>query len=217
MTFLTSTLLLPVEQALNAALDTDPASRHRLAALGTGQVLQVHCRERSGQPGGTDLFVRTGEDRLYLQGSHDGPVDACLSGSLPALWRLLTATDPRQALYDPDLVLTGSTGLAEGIQHLFRELDPDWEDHLAPVLGNVASHQLVNGLRTTGRSVRDSGSRLEAMVLDYLHEEADWLVGRGALEAFRDDVDALRLRIDRLQARVRELDKGTDRNNTATN
>lgn len=216
MPLLGSTLLAPVESLVNTALGADPASRHRLTRLGAGRILQVHSDGlKSGMARG-DLYIRTGDDRLYLQGSHNGPVDARLGGSARALAALLTASEPRQALYDPELTLTGDTGLAEGVQRLFRELDIDWEDRLAPLLGNVAAHQLGQWLRSAGRQTRETGGRLESILRDYLNEEADWVTGRAEFNAFREEVDALRLRLDRLQARARELTSRDARSNDAT-
>lgn len=205
MSLLSSTLLAPVESLVNAALAADPASRHRLARLGAGRILQIHSDGLKNGVASGDLFIRTGEDRLYLQGSHSGPVDARLAGSARALAALLTASEPRQALYDPELTMTGNTDLAEGIQRLFRDLDIDWEDRLAPLLGNVAAHQLGQWLRGARRQGRETGTRLESILKDYLNEEADWVTGRAEFNAFREDVDTLRLRLDRLQARAREL------------
>jgi ubiquinone biosynthesis protein UbiJ len=209
MSLLGSTLLAPVESLVNTALDADPATRHRLARLGAGRILQIHSDGLKNSVAAGDLYIRTGEDRLYLQGSHSGAVDARLSGSARALAALLTASEPRQALYDPELSLTGSTDLAEGVQRLFRDLDIDWEDRLAPLLGNVAAHQLGQWLRGARRQTRETGSRLETILRDYLNEEADWVTGRAEFNALRDDVDALRLRLDRLEARARELTAGT--------
>lgn len=217
MSLLGSTLLAPVESLVNAALEGDPASRHRLARLGEGRILQIHSDGLKNGMASGDLYIRTGDDRLYLQGSHEGAVDARLSGSARALAALLTASEPRLALHDPELTLTGSTELAEGIQRLFRDLDIDWEDRLAPVLGDIAAHQLGQWLRGARAQARETGQRLEMMVQDYLQEEADWLVGRARFTAFRDRVDALRLRLDRLEARTRELYDTGDRNHRATN
>ncbi|MEX1198677.1 MAG: SCP2 sterol-binding domain-containing protein [Pseudohongiellaceae bacterium] len=216
MSLLSSTLLAPVESLVNTALAADPASRHRLSRLGAGRILQIHSDGLKNGVASGDLYLRTGDDRLYLQGSHDGPVDARLSGSAQALAALLTASEPRQALYNPELTLTGSTDLAEGVQRLFRDLDIDWEDRLTPLLGNVAAHQLGQWLRSAGRQTRETGNRLETILKDYLNEEADWVTGRAEFNAFRADVDALRLRLDRLQARARELAGRTARNEDAT-
>lgn len=217
MALLGSTVLAPVESLVNAALAGDPASRHRIARLGPGRILQIHSHGLKNGVGGGDIYVRTGEDRVYLQGSHNGEVDARLSGSAHALAALLMADDPRQALYDPELTLTGSTELAEGIQRLFRDLDIDWEDRLAPLLGNVMAHQVGQWLRGARQQTRETGSRLESILKDYLNEEADWVTGRAEFNALRDEIDALRLRLDRLQARARELGGTRPGNDDATN
>ena len=69
-------------------------------------------------------------------------------------------------------------------------LDPDTRDAL----------QGLDGRRIAGNLARDSA--------DYLVEERREVVGRAELEAFHDDVDALRDRVERLAARVARLDRG---------
>ena len=106
------------------------------------------------------------------------------------------------------LRINGDAELARTLQHLAQRFDPDWDAPFARALGPVIGPQvarllregLAQGRRIAGNLARDSA--------DYLVEERREVVGRAELEAFHDDVDALRDRVERLAARVARLDRG---------
>jgi ubiquinone biosynthesis protein UbiJ len=106
------------------------------------------------------------------------------------------------------LRINGDAELARTLQQLAQRFDPDWEAPFARALGPVLGPQvarvlreaLVQGRRVAGNLARDTA--------DYLVEERREVVGRAELEAFHDDVDALRDRVERLAARIGRLDRG---------
>jgi ubiquinone biosynthesis protein UbiJ len=106
------------------------------------------------------------------------------------------------------LRINGDAELARTLQQLAQRFDPDWDAPFARALGPVVGPQvarllreaLVQGRRIAGNLARDTA--------DYLVEERREVVGRAELEAFHDDVDALRDRVERLAARLGRLDRG---------
>jgi ubiquinone biosynthesis protein UbiJ len=106
------------------------------------------------------------------------------------------------------LRINGDAELARTLQQLAQRFDPDWDAPFARALGPVIGPQvarllreaLVQGRRIAGNLARDTA--------DYLVEERREVVGRAELEAFHDDVDALRDRVERLAARLGRLDRG---------
>jgi ubiquinone biosynthesis protein UbiJ len=101
--------------------------------------------------------------------------------------------------------LAGDAGLARQLEKLLRDFAPDIEEACTRLFGDVVG---VPVARTTGvalQHVRDTAAHLREDGADWLRDEARLVMGPGELESFLDDVDALRERTERLQARVARL------------
>jgi ubiquinone biosynthesis accessory factor UbiJ len=83
----------------------------------------------------------------------------------------------------------------------------DLEEWLAPWLGDGAAHRaagLLSGLFGWGRR---SAGLLVSNTAEYLREESQDLARRADVEAWMDEVDLLRDGVDRLDARLRRLER----------
>lgn len=190
--------LRPLELALQAVLQLDPASREAMAAL-EGRVLEI----RATDPVLT-VFLLPGRQPRLVQHCTQKP-ETVLEGSAPDLLALLLARDRAQALINSPVRLKGNSQLLLDVQALLGQLDPDWEKPLAAVFGDVAGHQLGRGLRqglALGRRLADNLSR---SLGDYLHEEARLTPSRAEVEAFIHTVQQVRQDTDRLAARLARL------------
>jgi len=86
-----------------------------------------------------------------------------------------------------------------------RDFQPDVEEAFAQTFGDVLGVPLVRGLRRAFDFSRDSVQALAQDTADFLREERRDLVAPAEMKQFLDDVDALRERADRLDARTRQL------------
>jgi ubiquinone biosynthesis protein UbiJ len=78
-----------------------------------------------------------------------------------------------------------------------------WDDYLAPFLGAVATNEIARVSKEAGDWRRESRTALAQTLDDYLVEEIRAVPARFEAQELSDGIDALRLRIDRLEARVR--------------
>ncbi|MBE8718846.1 ubiquinone biosynthesis accessory factor UbiJ [Cellvibrio polysaccharolyticus] len=189
--------LVSLETLINKALQYDPGTRLALAQL-QGQVLAVQV----SQPAFT-VYVQADSDGLRLNGYYEGDVTTRLRGSLPALMKL--ARSSRTSFADTGVEVIGNTAALITWQNLLRNLDIDWEEALSGVLGDIAGPKLAAGLRqlvsySTGRS-----SGVTRLTGEYLTEELRLLPSRQELDVFYEDVDEVRLHLDRLEARLQRL------------
>lgn len=194
-------LLAPVEKTLNSALSLDSESRHRLRRIGVGKTLRIECTT----PLAWQLTVQTTDSGLRLLAHHEEAVDCSISGTASSLAQLLLSDNPQHALHQHNIHLGGDSALAADMQRLIADLDIDWEDRLAPWLGDVVSHQLSRFARHSQAYGRQSLDRIARVTEEYLHEEARLLPSREEVSAFSERTDELRLRLDRLQARLDRL------------
>ncbi len=200
MNFLLSTTLPVAERLFNTALDMDPLSAAKLHRIGPGKRLLINC---SG-PVPVRVWLETGEGRLRLLSASEDAADCTLSGDARALLTLLVG-DSRSALQSGRLSLAGDTALAQDLQRLLRDLDVDWQDHLAPLIGDLPTWQLQRQGQRAAAQWRRSADRVHNTIEEFLHEESGWFPAPEEITQFQDHLEALRLQMDRLEARSHQL------------
>ena len=82
---------------------------------------------------------------------------------------------------------------------------PDWEAPLVDVFGDVAGHQLAEGLRGLLGWSQQASTSLSRQLEEFIHEEARLAPSRLEVEDFYKDLEQLNQRVDHLQTRIRHL------------
>jgi len=197
---------------LEALLNRNVADSRRAQAL----VRQLDGRVMSLAVEGTPVtvFLRAEGGRLQLAARHDGAADATLSGTPIALLSL-AGRRAEGALRAGSVRIEGDAEIAQRFRELLAETEPDVEEELSRVIGDVAARQVANlarGLFDWGR--RASGS-LAGSVAEYLQEEGRDLPTRTEVDEFLADVDRLRDDAERLEARLTRIEARSARRVTA--
>ncbi|MFO7528242.1 MAG: SCP2 sterol-binding domain-containing protein [Marinobacter sp.] len=188
-----------IENALNRALELDPAGRRSLAKALTGPV-QLYITAPVPL---TYTLDQTGE---RVQVSSQPPMEPALRISgRPLAFAALAVGDDR-VFADGRLNVDGDTGLAHQLQRALNQLDPDWEAAMARHIGDIPAHFLGKRLRHAVKWSREAVRSMNANLEEYVHEESRTLPGRRELEATFGDIDELSLRTERLEARLRLLE-----------
>ncbi len=193
---LQSAVLLPLELAINGVLALDAASRQRLGKL-AGNTLAVVVR----QPEFT-LYLSVDANKVRLGSRHEGPVTTTLLGSATALAGLLLKREPLTNLQGKQLELRGDTGFAQSLQNLLLDLHIDWEYQLSRVLGDVPVQLLASGAQKSQTYLQKTAQRINRDLGNFLQDESGVLPSAAELEVFYNEVQALVLRLDRLDARL---------------
>ncbi len=159
-------------------------------------------------------------DALMLTAADDSPVDASISGSLPAFLELfksgtMGASTGGRTLKGKGRVpaqIRGNAEIAGSYRELIALARPDWEEELSRLVGDVPARRLSKlvqaGLSWARKTRRTAGENLA----EYLQEESRDLVNKPELEEFLLGVDQLRETADRVEARLARLEqrlKGT--------
>lgn len=193
-----------IERALNRALELDPAGRQSLLGMLNDPIqlnitapLPLTCSLRSA-----------GEHVLVTSQPASSPA-LTISGKPLAFAALATGDD--QTLHDGRLDISGDADLAQQFQYALRQLNPDWEAAIAVHIGDLPAHFLGNRVRGALTWSRQAFHSLNANIEEYVHEESRLLPGRRELKATFDDIDALNLRMEKLEARLGGIE---GRNNT---
>ena len=131
-----------------------------------------------------------------------GIVDATIHGSPMALIRLTTAENSGETLLKTDVEIDGDMRVAEKFSQILREVDIDWEEHLSKWVGDIIAHQAGQVARNTTGWVKDSVDSMRLNTGEYLSEEAKFTPADAEIHHYLDQVDDIRMGVDRLQARI---------------
>lgn len=189
-------LLQPLQNLLDRGLAGSGDARARCRKL-DGQSFAIRLRGL-----GLSICFTGAGDRLVVS-ARDG-ADAVLEGSPMELARLAVLGESASPA---DLNLTGDPLLARDFRDLLDLALPDWEEEIARVTGDVPARQIARTLRGLGNWAGDTGERLGSDLADYLKEEQRSLPSRWEVDEFLDGVDALTGDADRVEARLRRLER----------
>lgn len=154
------------------------------------------------------LYFRIHDGQVTLATRHEGEgatVDASLSGTPIALLSMV-GPGAETRMRSAGIHIAGDAEVAQRFRDLLAAAQPDVEEELSRVIGDVAAHQVANvarGFFDWGRRAADSFSQ---NVAEYLQEEGRDLPTRVELEEFLESVDHLREAADRFEARLARLE-----------
>jgi ubiquinone biosynthesis protein UbiJ len=132
--------LAPLESLLNRNLAASSAARALCQRLAT-KILAVHVE---GTP--LSVYFKSHGEHMTLHTDHAGTPDATLSGTPLSLLRL-AGPAPEAALRGGAVHIEGDAEVAQTFSELLKAAQPDLEEELSRVVGDVAAHQL--GARAT--------------------------------------------------------------------
>ncbi|MCW4149069.1 MULTISPECIES: ubiquinone biosynthesis accessory factor UbiJ [Halomonadaceae] len=202
---LTPTLLLAgCERTLNALLARDPASPARLAQLSGSRLL---VRFEQPQFALVLHYHAAGIDLLRADDIDERHVDAVVELTPETLSAWIGGTSIEQLMFEGKLAIRGQVHLLEATRTLLLDLDLDWENELARWLGDTPAHSLAEGVRRAADWGLRTKDELVQDVSEYVFEEARLLPGRQQRDVLRDQLTALEVATDRLEARFKRLER----------
>ena len=180
--------------------------------IGESRKAQALCRQLDGRvvsltvEGTPFAFYFAAEGgRVALSTRHDGTADASLSGTPIAL---LALAGPRAegALRGGGVRIEGDAEVAQRFRELLAQAQPDFEEELARVIGDVAARQVANFARGFLDWGRKAAGSFTGSVVEYLQEEGRDVPTRVEVDEFLEGVDRLRDAAERLEARLARLE-----------
>lgn len=196
----TQAMLAGVERSLALAISRDPLTAKRLGAL-DGRIIQICASAPAWH-----IYVMPRAGAIDLQQHCEIEPDCKVEAPTRLLAQLALSSQRQSLLQDPEVILSGDTQVLVSLQNIFSDLRLDGEAELARWFGPVAGHAMANVLRTGRDWGKQTHEDLTQSLGDYLTEEVRHLVGRPEARAAADELHALRLQLDRLDARVRRLE-----------
>ena len=198
-------LTTTLETAFNAwlALDaqTHGNARSRLQAL-QGKLICLHISNPDVQ-----LYFLPTADQVRVTTRYAAAPDVTIHGSALGLMRLSASNDAGKAMLEHGIKIDGDMGLGNHFSQILREIDVDWEELLSRAVGDVVAHHLGQVVRNAQGWLSDSSHAMRLNTQEYLQEEARVVPADAEIRQYLDAVDTLRADTDRLEARLKRLEK----------
>jgi ubiquinone biosynthesis protein UbiJ len=195
-------LLRPIADILNRNIVEITPAREIAAEL-NGTTVAIRVRDTAL---GT-YFVF--DDNIVALGTEytDDP-DVVITGSLITLARMLKGSG-EAAIRNGDVDLTGDAATAQRFQKLLDLAQPDIEEELSRVIGDVAAHRIAEIARGVGKWALDARATMGGNIREYLQEESREVPTRYEVERFTQQVGTLRDDVERIAARLNRLESNS--------
>ena len=196
---LSATALATVERAINTALRAAPDTAAKLA-VHTGRLVAV---EVTLPP--LSVYALIVEDGVELYHRSDAQADITIQGSPVDIAAQLLNWKTRPSVIGGPVRIEGNRELLQELQQLALQLDIDWGALLEPITGSELAQQLDYGARRFFGWARETATRLVEQIGDYASNESALMPSRRERYEFGQDIDELRMDVDRLEARIQQL------------
>ena len=190
----------PLEAAINRALDYDPGSRTALAEL-AGKTLAIECT----LPPLSAMAAFGTDGRISLFTPPEQAPGVRLKGNPVALAVLLSRADDTYSFAHSGVTIEGDQDVLIRIGGILGQLDIDWEQALAELIGDTPAHMAGEAVRGANGWLREAADRSRSGVAEYVREESDLTVSNTEARGWYDDVGRLSADTDRLNARINHL------------
>jgi len=194
---------LALTLALNRLVALDPDTREAIGKL-EGRRIGVHLR-------GPEIAFSIAARNSTLQiepppnATDDGNANDFEVNATPGSLLAMALDRGDEAHPAGKVDIAGDAELARRVQKLARDYKPDFEAAFATVFGEVAGTAIARALHDAAKRVGEGARHFRDDSIDWLRDEARLTVPHAEMNAFLDDVDALRERTDRLAARIQRL------------
>lgn len=185
-----------LESVINRYLALDPEMLEKLAAF-DGKVIKL---EMTGI--NRALYMLPNDSGIQVLDEYDADPDTVLRGTPISLFKMGLVSNAANLLLKGEIEISGDTRLGHKFKNVFSQMDIDWSEPLAGLVGDGLAYQIQQTGSKLGRWGKESVKSVSTSFSEYLQEESRDVVTDTELEMFNTAVDSLRDDVDRLQAKI---------------
>lgn len=187
-----------LEKSINHYINLDPNATLKVQAL-SNNILKLCIKP-------VVLYFHFHEKHIQIKAdNNDDNVTATIEG-YPLAFLQLAFLDKKKVpqLFKQDLSISGDIAFGQNVRDLFQNIDIDWEEHISSFTGDIIAHELANIFSHSKKFTHNMLTSMQKNITEYLQEETAHLPCREEIDDFCQDIDHLKLRVDRLQAKLKE-------------
>lgn len=193
-----------IQTLINKVLQADPNTAEKVAAL-PHCAIALHIRAPK-----LTLYFECVNGNIYVHETYPATVHTEITASLIGLTKLGLNPDKATQLSPDEFTISGDSELGQTLQTLLQQFQLDWEAHLARYTGDSIARKISYGLGEFWQWQKNVAKTIGRNLSEYVREEAQLTPSKNALEDFYEDIDTLRQDVDRLEARLNQLQGSRD-------
>ena len=193
-------LFQPAIRILNRQIQAKTPARDLCTKL-EGRIFALFVTESE-----VTVHLLVADGQLLISGANGSESDVMLSGSLFALARLSSGYG-EELIRDGVVEISGDALVAQQFRKLIKYSQPDFEEELSTIIGDIPAHEIGKLGRGIRHWTRGAHKILKQNLTDYLQEESEVLPNSYDMRKFRKSVDDLRDDVARFEARIQRLEK----------
>lgn len=198
-----------LEQAINQHIAMDAAAQAKMAQL-HGRVI---CLEVLGT--GHNIYLIPGVEMVQLFGSHEGDPECLLQGSPMTIAQLRSPISEHGEAIPEDMQVSGDRELAEQFCRIMRQVEINWEAHLAKYTGSLIAGELGKIISFASYWCDHIEDTLKEDIQGLLQQDTSILPSSHEIAGFGTDVGQLAEQLERLQKKVNAIQKNKNPKRTA--
>ena len=191
-------VLASIETSLNAWLALDGETLDKFIDM-QGKVICLHI---SGLD--LNLYFLPDQQNIAVMGNYEGEPDTTITGSPMALMRLGVSENSGKILLESDASIEGDTHLGAEFSRILGEVDIDWEELLSKLVGDVVAHHAGQVTSSGFEWLQESLEAMKLNTSEYISEEAKLTPAEAEINYYLNQVDDLRMGVDRLEAKINQ-------------
>ncbi len=184
---------------LNRYIESD---QERAAGLDQikGKLIRIYIRE-------PDKALSLRIQQRYVEEEYDNSIDADveISISLKILPEFLMGADQDKLIKNGGIEIKGDTHIASVFQATLRGIEIDWEELVSKYTGDAVAYQIGRGAKAVHSFGSHLRENLRQDLRDYLQDNVQASATQDEVDQFIQDVDSVRAKADRLEARLNRL------------
>ena len=190
-----------LERILNEKLAMDPGSTQILAKL-EGSVIVINIESLDGR-----FYLLPHRDQVSIVVDYDQSPDIVIEGGLLAYVRGAAASVMGSPNPEQLLEISGDANLVAVMRDFLRSMQPDFEEQLSSLIGDIPARHAGNQIRSFAEWVEQVGQSIVVNTGEYLTEEKQLLVVRSRIDRFLITVNQLQNDTEQLARRLDALEK----------
>lgn len=192
--------LKAIESAINQLIHLDKLAINNIKSL-NGKVVKLIVSPIT-------IYISFNLDKIELNTNSNRPPDTTITAKPMALLKLgLLPEEEVSHLFRDEIKIEGDVEVGQKLKQLMDKLELDWEEQLSKLTGDIVAHQVGKSFRNLKQQAQSFAANFKNNLNEYLHEEAQQAPTREELHDFYQEVDELRLRVDRLCAHIEKIYK----------
>jgi len=190
-----------LENGINQFLDLDPYAKSNLSGL-AGKIIAIEFTDIK-----LKIYLFPTTEKIIMSKDYTGEAHTVIQASSLALLNMGIRPNAEDSFFSGDVVIIGDLELGQKFRDFMGSMDVDWEEQLSHVTGDVIAHKLGDVVRQGLSWGKQTIQTLAMDTAEYMQYENHSVPDKTELNQFLADVDLIRADVDRLQARIRYVQK----------